>query len=215
MVCNVDYLTIEAWIRQRLNCQGRAIRGRPRPEALPGRRLQVPARPTSRSARKWPCCNEALENTDASVCYLHPQTKLIDIPGEAGDQVEAYLQRVLDQGGEGVVIRNPRPFGRPSGTAASSSTSPSQDAEARVVGFTSGRETAKGSRLLGKIGALIVDYQGKRLELSGLTDAEREFAESRHGPRLGHRASPGRTARLLSKASSSRWARPSRSSTAN
>ena len=44
-----------------------------------------------------------------------------------------------------------------------------------MVGFTSGRETAKGSRLLGKIGALIVDYQGKRLELSGLTDAEREF----------------------------------------
>ena len=28
---------------------------------------------------------------------------------------------------------------------------------------------------MGKIGALIVDYQGKRLELSGLTDAEREF----------------------------------------
>ena len=44
-----------------------------------------------------------------------------------------------------------------------------------MVGFTSGRETNKGSRLLGKIGALIVDYQGKRLELSGLTDAEREF----------------------------------------
>ena len=51
--------------------------------------------------------SEALENTDASICYLHPQTKLIDIPGEANGQVEAYLQRVLDQGGEGVVIRNP------------------------------------------------------------------------------------------------------------
>ena len=46
-----------------------------------------------------------------------------------------------------------------------------------MVGFTSGRETARGSRLLGKIGALIVDYQGKRLELAGLTDAEREFAD--------------------------------------
>ena len=45
------------------------------------------------------------------------------------------------------------------------------------MGFTSGRETNKGSRLLGKIGALIVDYQGKRLELAGLTDAEREFAD--------------------------------------
>ena len=42
MVCNVDYLTIEAWIRQRLNSPGRALRWRSRPEALPGRRLQVP-----------------------------------------------------------------------------------------------------------------------------------------------------------------------------
>ena len=57
-----------------------------------------------------------------------------------------------------------------------------------MVGFTSGRETNKGSRLLGKIGALIVDYQGKRLELSGLTDAEREFADP-DGPRLGRRES--------------------------
>ena len=129
--------------------------------------------------------NEALENTDASICYLHPQTKLIDIPGEANDQVEAYLQRVLDQGGEGVVIRNPSAIWTPKRHRAILKYKPFQDAEARVVGFTSGRETAKGSRLLGKIGALIVDYQGKRLELSGLTDAEREFADP-DGPRLGH-----------------------------
>ena len=70
-----------------------------------------------------------------------------------------------------------------------------------MVGFTSGRETNKGSRLLGKIGALIVDYQGKRLELSGLTDAEREFAESRDGPRLGRRASPAWTCPYWSRAS--------------
>jgi len=118
---------------------------------------------------------EALENTDASICYLHPQTKLIDIPGEATDQVEAYLQRVLDQGGEGVVIRNPQAIWTPKRHRGVLKYKPFSDAEARVVGFTSGRETTKGSRLLGKIGALIVDYRGKRLELAGLTDAEREF----------------------------------------
>ena len=102
---------------------------------------------------------------------------MIDIPGEANDQVEAYLQRVLDQGGEGVVIRNPNAIWTPKRHRAILKYKPFQDAEARVVGFTSGRETNKGSRLLGKIGALIVDYQGKRLELAGLTDAEREFAD--------------------------------------
>jgi ATP-dependent DNA ligase len=52
------------------------------------------------------------------------------------------------------------------------------DAEAMVNGFTSGRETTKGNRHLGKIGALITDYTGKRLELSGLTDEERLFFDS-------------------------------------
>ena len=73
------------------------------------------------------------------------------------------------------MIRNPNAIWTPKRHRSILKYKPFQDAEARVVGFTSGRETSQGSRLLGKIGALIVDYQGKRLELSGLTDAEREF----------------------------------------
>jgi len=84
---------------------------------------------------------------------------------------------VLDQGGEGVVIRNPQGIWTPKRHRNILKYKPFSDAEARITGFTSGRETNKGSRLLGKIGALILDYQGKRLELSGLTDAEREFAD--------------------------------------
>ena len=49
------------------------------------------------------------------------------------------------------------------------------DAEGVVVGFTAGAETEKGSKLLGLIGALVLDFNGKRLELSGLTNEEREF----------------------------------------
>ena len=49
------------------------------------------------------------------------------------------------------------------------------DAEGTVTGFTSGRKTTKGSKLIGKIGALVLNFQGKRLELSGLTDEERAF----------------------------------------
>jgi len=54
---------------------------------------------------------------------------------------------------------------------------PWNDDEATVTGFTSGRETDRGSKLLGLIGALIVDYKGKRLELSGLKEEERRFGE--------------------------------------
>lgn len=174
MVCHVDYLTIEAWIRQRLNGRGDRFGGVPVPKRCLGDHYQF-LTANQPFGKEVAVLSEALENTDASICYLHRQTKLIDIPGEANDQVEAYLQRVLDQGGEGVVIRNPNALWMPKRHRGILKYKPFQDAEARVVGFTSGRETAKGSRLLGKIGALIVDYQGKRLELSGLTDAEREF----------------------------------------
>jgi len=49
------------------------------------------------------------------------------------------------------------------------------DAEGVVVGYVSGRKTALGSKLLGFMGALILDYQGKRLELSGFTNEERRL----------------------------------------
>ena len=52
---------------------------------------------------------------------------------------------------------------------------PFDDDEGILVGYTSDRETNKGSKHLGKIGALILDYKGKRLELSGLADDEREL----------------------------------------
>jgi ATP-dependent DNA ligase len=169
-------LAIEGWIRQRLNSRGGRFNGIPLPKRCLGDDFKF-LTADQPFGKEVAVLSEALENTDASICYLHPQTKLIDIPEAAGDQVEEYLQRVLDQGGEGVVICNPQSIWTPKRHGAILKYKPFQDAEARVVGFTSGRETSKGSRLLGKIGALIVDYRGKRLELSGLTDAEREFAD--------------------------------------
>ena len=175
MVRNVDYLTIEAWIRKRLNERGERFEGVPVPKRCLGDHFKF-LQACQPFDTEVTLLHDALDNLDPeSVCYLHPQTKLIDVPGEAHEQVEAYLQRVLDKGGEGVVIRNPEGIWTPKRHRNILKYKPFQDAEARVTGFTSGRETVKGSRLLGKIGALIVDYRGKRLELSGLTDAEREF----------------------------------------
>ena len=151
--------------------------------------------------------NANLDNGPGSKCYLHRQTKLFDIPREAAAQVEAFLQRVLDLGGEGVVVRNPRATWTPKRHRDILKYKPFKDAEARIIGFTSGRETTKGSKHLGRIGALITEYDGKRLELSGLTDAEREFSSAEMG--VFASANPGRGhARLVPRRGTSSGAKP-------
>ena len=167
MQCAVDFLAIEHWIRARLEVFGRGNRRQGDFRYLP---------PSSPFADELRFLASNLENTELSVCYMHRQTKLIDIPEEAAGQIETFLQRVLDKGGEGVVVRNPQATWTPRRHRDILKYKPFQDAEARIVGFTSGRETTKGSKHLGRIGALITEYNGKRLELSGLTDAEREFS---------------------------------------
>ena len=113
--------------------------------------------------------------TQTKQCVLHVQEKLPASNNEAHLRVAEFLDYVLEQKGEGVVLRDPSACWTPKRHTGILKWKPYQDAEGTITGFTTGRETTKGSRLLGKIGALIVDYKGKRLELAGLTDAEREF----------------------------------------
>jgi DNA ligase-1 len=115
--------------------------------------------------------------TQNDVVFPHRQIRLPNEEADAKTFVEEFLQTVLDKGGEGVVIRDPQSGWRPKRHKGLLKYKPFDDAEAVLVGFTSGQKTDKGSRLLGKIGALIVDYDGKRLELSGMTDPEREFLQ--------------------------------------
>ncbi len=117
---------------------------------------------------------EFLETQNDRV-FIHQQIRLPEDEDAARAMVNEFLQKVLDQGGEGCVIRDPMASWTPKRHKGLLKFKPFEDTEATVIGFTSGRETDKGSRLLGKIGALIVDYKGKRLDLAGLTDAEREF----------------------------------------
>jgi DNA ligase-1 len=156
MVCNLNFEEVEKWIKPRL---------------LPGYGwVQVPA--TFNDELMF--LREYLEVQNDRV-FVHKQTRLPENEEEARAVVDEFLKKVLDQGGEGCVIRNPLASWTPKRHKGLLKFKPFEDAEGTITGFTGGRETTKGSRLLGKIGALIVEFNGKRLELAGLTDAERDF----------------------------------------
>jgi DNA ligase-1 len=174
MVLNMDYGAAQTWIKKRLTARGEYFEGIPMPKRCLGDDFKC-LDPNQSFGKELAVLNVALENIEGSVCYLHPQTQLTETRDGAIRQAEDYLDHILDLGGEGIVIRNPNAIWTPKRHRDILKYKPFHDAEAHLVGFTSGRATDKGSRLLGKIGALIVDYGGKRLELSGLTDAEREF----------------------------------------
>ena len=180
MVRAMDYIACEHWVCRRLNAKAKRHEGVPVPRRSLGHDYKY-LPPGSPFADELRFLNANLDNGPESRCYLHRQTKLIDIPVEAAAQVEAFLQKVLDLGGEGVVVRNPLATWTPKRHKDILKYKPFLDAEARIIGFTSGRQTDKGSKHLGRIGALITEYDGKRLELSGLTDAEREFSSGEMG----------------------------------
>ena len=119
--------------------------------------------------------NDWLDST-ATTHFLIHQTKLPADEAEAQEIVRAKKREVIGGGGEGLFLRCPQSVWTPKRMKTSVKIKGELDDEAIVVGFTSGRETNKGSKLRGLIGALVLDYRGKRLELSGLTDEERSFS---------------------------------------
>lgn len=108
--------------------------------------------------------------------YLHGQTKLDADEELAREQLDRLFEKVTEAGAEGLVVRHPYAVYETKRTRNVLKYKPVEDDEGIVRGFTSGRQTDKGSKHLGRIGALILEYKGKRLELAGLTDDEREFA---------------------------------------
>jgi hypothetical protein len=107
-------------------------------------------------------------------CYMLPQIRLPLDLGEAHIQVAKHLDTVVDRGGEGVILRDPLSAWTPKRHKGLLKWKPHRDAEGIIIGFTSGRR-GKEDRCFGKIGALIVEANGKSFKVSGLTDEEREF----------------------------------------
>lgn len=88
-------------------------------------------------------------------------------------QIEAQLERITNSGGEGLILRNPDSVWMPWRTHTMLKVKKLDDAEGIVIGYVAGKETDLGSKHLGYIGALILDFEGKRLELAGLNAEER------------------------------------------
>src|SRR5436190_4723058 len=100
---------------------------------------------------------------------------MLPMGNEALAYAEKLAEGIIERGGEGLMLRHPTSFWVPQRSHQLLKMKPYSDAEAEVVGYVWGRETDKGSKLLGKMGALIVEWNGLQFELSGFTDQEREM----------------------------------------
>lgn len=113
-----------------------------------------------------------LEGNDKAIA--HEQVMLPYQTEKANAIINEELNRITDLGGEGLMLRNPASQWVPERTYQLLKVKKLHDDEATVIGYTTGRQTDKGSKLLGLMGALIVRLKnGKVLELSGFTDEER------------------------------------------
>ena len=97
-----------------------------------------------------------------------PQDVLPDFTGGVQAYVEGRMAALLEQRGEGLVFRNPRSIWCPQRANCILKLKGSLDSEGEVIGYTWGD-----GKHQGRLGALIVKWEGKTFELSGFTDQER------------------------------------------
>ncbi len=126
------------------------------------------------------------------VARLHIQKQLSFSTAEAKKELEQFLDHVLYSGGEGLIIKAPNNLWQPERQRTMLKYKPYTDAEAEVIGYTWGRETDKGSKLLGKMGALILQINAGVFKLSGFSHEEREmeYAETGGSAEMAGRLCP-------------------------
>lgn len=109
------------------------------------------------------------------VCYALEQEQLEFTTQPAIERIEARLKEIVESEtpGEGVVIRKHTSIWVPGRSHEILKYKPYDDAEATVIGYVWGRETDRGSKLMGMMGAMVCQFDGVRLELSGFKDWER------------------------------------------
>ena len=129
--------------------------------------------PGSTFAEELAYLQAALE-TQSNV-YLHKQILLEGSEARAQGLLVGFLDGILIQGGEGVILRDPNSVWKPKRHRGIIKHKPFEDSEGKVIGYVAGKEGKQGN-VLGKIGAVIVKWEDKTFEIgSGFTFDEREF----------------------------------------
>lgn len=107
-------------------------------------------------------------------CFVLPQVKLPEWDKIALQVLDSNSLAITKKGGEGLMVRKPTGVYTCARVHYILKVKPTQDMEGTVIGYITGRATDKGSKLRGKMGALVLQLDnGQRLELSGFTDQER------------------------------------------
>lgn len=107
--------------------------------------------------------------------FAHLQEPLPFKTADAQAALTAKLNSVCDADGEGLILTSPSALWLPERLHTMLKFKPFEDAEGTVVGYNWGRETDKGSKLLGLMGSLVLQTRAGTFELSGFTDAERQM----------------------------------------
>lgn len=108
-----------------------------------------------------------------TVAYAHEQTQLEHTTPQAMAQIEAKLAEIIEGRGEGVILRKHTSIWMPTRSHEMLKYKPYEDAEATCIGYIWGRETDRGSKLMGLMGAMVCEFNGIRFELSGFKESER------------------------------------------
>ena len=99
---------------------------------------------------------------------LPEPTEHLKIVEQTVADVDTILETVLQKGGEGVVLRDPRSYWTPYRTNYMLRVKPHLDTEAIIVGYNGGTDGN-----IGRLGSLIVNWNGMVFNLSGFTNDER------------------------------------------
>lgn len=109
---------------------------------------------------------------------LHEQYLLPPNTPKAKAIYDKFMDEVLEGRGEGLILKSPICYWLPERNDDTHKCKPYDDMEATVVGYTSGEETDKGSKLLGLMGALICKIPSGRFKVSGFKNEERVLSTS-------------------------------------
>jgi DNA ligase-1 len=98
----------------------------------------------------------------------HGQIELPLAQDKAIEHLDKFMLNVLEQGGEGLIVRKPESIWFPSRSYDCLKYKPFLDAEGTIVGYTWGA-----GKYLGMIGSVRVKFDNVEFDLSGFTDQER------------------------------------------